>query len=141
MDDILAALNDWRNGTLFQAWLPYLRAGVAFLFGLCWGVAIAVLQPEDVLAQWKAAIKLAGLSDKEAAYYCGESKSHWSERMSGVLPFTMQMAAKLPVEVWQWFHILGNRHVGTPELVRSGARLARRQVRISLVNPTKAGIA
>lgn len=139
MSSILLALIGAVTETNFQDWLPYLRIVGVVVVGLSWGAALAVIQPDDVLAQLKAAIKMAGLSDKECAGHCGISQAHWSSRMSGVVPFSMHLFAKLPEEVRQWFYLLGNRNEGTPDVVLSAIQLDRRQAQISLatVQPQK----
>lgn len=132
MDAILHALIGRFNGTEFQSWLPVLRIAGVLVIGMSWGALLAVVQADDVLAQLRAAIKLAGLSDKECAYHCGVSKSHWSDRLSGAQPFSFHLFAKLPSEVRQWFYLLGNRNEGTPTVVLSAIQLDRRQAQISL---------
>lgn len=132
MSAILHGLIGVVTATNLQDWLPVLRIVGTVVIGLMWGAGLAVIQPDDVLAQLRAAIKMAGLSEKQCAFHCGISQAHWSARLSGRVPFSMSLFAKLPDEVRQWFYLLGNRNEGTPQVVLSAIQLDRRQHQISL---------
>lgn len=128
MDAILNALNAWRESQDFAAALPWLRL-------LCGGLTtIAILasqvSADDLLDALRKAIKHAGLSDKQAAAEMGVTHGLASLKFNGQRPLTMQAAATLPKEVWQWFAVEVASLVGTPRQVRVGLRL--RQARMTL---------
>src|SRR5687767_9320427 len=98
-DAILHSLNTWREGTDFPLWLPYLRAGVLFVVGLCVGGTLAMaVQVDDVLADVRAALRHAGLTDKEVTGFFGGSRGNCADRLSGERALTVQKLALLPIE-------------------------------------------
>lgn len=126
MDAILAALNAWHQSTQLPHWFAaaVLGAGVVLVQ--------IVVQRDDLLADLRAALRHAGLADKEAAYAMGVSKGLASHKLHGERPLTFDAAAKLPAEVWQWFAVALAERYGVPATVTAGARLARRQARMSM---------
>lgn len=144
LDSILHALNEFREGTSYPVVLPYLRYAVVFIVGLCAGFASAV-QVDDVLADVRAALRHAGITDKEVTSYFGGSRGNCADRLCGERALTLQKLATLPVEFWQWWAVSVAARHGIPVPVTTGARLARRahrQARMSLhPRSQKAGVA
>lgn len=138
MDAIIVAAESFRQSHLFTAVVrPVLLAMPLVL-------VLAVVQRDDLLRSIREALHHAELQHKAVAGYMGDvNLSLVSLRLNGGKPLTVDTLAKLPVEFWQWWAVCVNRQVGTPALVRSGARLARRQARMSLPGAPakKAGVA
>lgn len=136
MDAILSALNGWHQSTGFTESLGLLRL---VFFGVL-GLAVVIVQRDDLLADLRAAIAHAGMSDKQVAADMDISKGLCSLKLHGGRPLTVDAIAKLPVEVLQWFAVTLAHHVGLPKEVSTGARLARAQVRMT-IRDRKAGAA
>lgn len=140
-DALLHAIHAWRDATELPWWCPSLRMFGVVVIGFCWGAALAVLQPDDVLGDIRKALRHAGLSDKEASFFFKVGKATCSKKLSGVHPLTVQKLALLPVEFWQWWAVVTAVRHGVPAPVTTGARLARRQARMSLASHNKEGAA
>ncbi len=135
MENILHSLLAFQQTTMFAAALPYLR--VAFALAVVFAMSV-VIAPEDVLADVRAALRHADVTPK--AFTC--NKGVVSEKLTGKRPLTLQTLAPLPVEFWQWFAVQLAARVGVPQTVAAGARLARRQARMSLShNNQREGVA
>ncbi len=119
MDAILEALNEFRKGTQFPAYLPYLRA-VFFvaLFGL--PAIVSALLASDVLVDIRAALRMAGIPEK-ATWNISAGKI--SEKLNGVRPLTVQALADLPAEFWRCFAVVTAQRHGVPHFVQVGAAL------------------
>ena len=128
MDFILASLNSWRESQDFAVVLPWLRVAVAGLATIA--ILASQVSADQLLDALRQAIKHAGLSDKQAAAEMGVTHGLASLKLSGQRPFTLQTAATLPKEVWQWFAVEVAARVGTPRQVRVAHRL--RQARMTL---------
>jgi len=131
MDPILQALNDWRQSTEFPPLLPYLRALlIPVLFG---GptVLVHLLTRDDLLADIRAALRDAGLSDKQAAADMAISKGLCSRKLHGDKPLSVDALAHLSPEFFQWLAVRLAARVGVPVAVDAGTKLAR-QARMGL---------
>jgi hypothetical protein len=133
MDFILASLNDWQQSPNFAVALPWLRLVCAGLTTIA--ILASQVSAEDLLAALRQAIKHAGLSDKQVAAEMGVTHGLASLKLHGQRPLTLQAAATLPREVWQWFAVEVASLVGTPRQVRVGLRL--RQARMALPHSHK----
>jgi len=139
MDSILAALNHWHQSTEFAASVPWLRLVATVLAGGVYCAAGFAVQRDDLLAALRQAIADAGLQEKQVAT---GSKGLLSQKLSGVRPLTFDALAEMPVPVIQWFTVRLCERVGIPSTVLTGARLARRQARMTLrATSQKAGVA
>lgn len=133
MDVILNALNESRQLTVFTVIQQVALYGGAALSAVL--VAMAVCRDEV-----KAAMRMADISRKEAAITMGISEPLLSMRLSGEKPLTFESLAPMPAVFWQWFAVALAQRVGVPATVDVGARLARRQARMSL-STNKEGVA
>ncbi len=130
MDAILTALNAFRQSTVFTALQPFFLSLAVTLPLL---MALAVVERDAVIKAVRDALRHAGITDKEVGYYFGEiSKGLVSHLLSGDRPMTLDRLALLPVEFWQWFAVALAESAGVPHTVEVGARLRRRQARMSI---------
>jgi hypothetical protein len=139
MDAILTALHAFRETNDFAAWQ---HVGRHVVLGLGVIVFIAATFSEaDVLADVRAALRLAGLSDKAAAADMAVNQGLCSQKLHGDRPLTIRALSLLPTEFWRWFAVVTAQRHGVPVMVTAGARLARRQARMSVPRDPKAGVA
>lgn len=138
MHPILDGLNAWHQSREFAVWLPWIRLAFAFFAGVAYAMASAI-QCDELLADVRAALRKAGITDKAFAADAAISAGLASIKLNGVRPLTVQTLAKLPAEFWQWFAVQLACRVGTPKEVRIGGKL--RQARMTLTTQRKAGIA
>jgi len=137
MDQILIALNESRQSTLFP-----LAQSVALLL-MCFvqlviGMAVS---REDIRTDVRSALRHAGITHKAAAIDMGISEGLLSRKLSGDKPLTFESLEPLDAIFWQWFAVLTAQRHGVPATVTAGARLARRQARMALPLHAKAGVA
>lgn len=138
MDAILDFLNASSQSSLFP---------VAQAIGLAIAIAAPLLvllcvSSDDLRADIREAMRHAGVSSKALAIDLGVTESLLSRKFSGEKALTLDTLAAMPDEFWRWFAISLAHRCGTPALVTSGARLARRQARMSLSHKNgKAGVA
>lgn len=132
MDSIVDALNAFRQTTEFTELLPVMR----LLFsGLLCGVFVAVTAiatRDDLIADVRAALRDIGMVERQAADAMAMGKAALSLKFSGERPLTFNDLASLPDEFFQWFALRLSYRVGLPEAVEAGARMTRRQVRMTL---------
>ncbi len=140
MGEILDLLNSFREGSLYPLALPYLKVAALLIVGAGAGVAMTV-RCDDALADVRTALRQAGITDKEAAGYFGGSIGNFSDRMTGERSLTIQKLASLPAEFWRWWAVATAVRHGLPVPVTVGARLARRQARMSMPQSQKVGVA
>lgn len=145
MENILNALNEFRQSNEFPLWLPYLRLVVMLVVGCVLCLASAV-QIQDVLAAVRQTLRDIGVTDKDACGLLGVNRGNLCDKLRGERPWTLESLSKFPVEFWQAFPVRLAMCYGSPSHVVVGARLARdarRQARMSLSQPStqKAGIA
>jgi hypothetical protein len=136
-DEILHTLLAWEQTTVFAALKPYLRIAFAGLWVGAYAFTTIVLTSDDVLASVRDALRKADVSPKH--FTC--NKGVVSEKLTGKRPLTLQTLAPLPVEFWQRWAVEIAMRVGVPVDVTVGARLARRQARMSLSHNSKVGAA
>lgn len=145
MGDILDLLEPTRQSILLTLNLYWVKVAALVVFGwLACPMAVAVQREADRLdlhASLRQAIADAGLSEKAVAIDLDIDKSLLSLRLSGERPVTFDTLAGMPLAVRQWFLVRACERIGVPNTVTVGARLARRQARMSLHSHQKAGIA
>lgn len=101
---------------------------IAFSLGLF--VLIGVLAHLDqddyreLADRVRAALGKCGIQQKDAAFRMGISEGLLSRQLSGAERISLQQLSKLPLEFWQWFHLLGVKDAGLPAEVGTGLQLA-----------------
>jgi hypothetical protein len=138
MDAILHSLEPLREFTKFTLELYAVKLIALAVFGFLCPVAVCI-QRDHLHAALRQAIADAGLSEKQAA---GTHSPHLlSMRLNGNKPITFDTLAQMPEGVLPHFLVRVACLVGVPNTVTVGARLARRQARMSLASNQKAGVA
>jgi hypothetical protein len=136
MDSILNLLNTLREGTLFPVVhlvASLIAAGVPFM--------LMAVDRDDLLLAVREAMRLAGITDKAARIDLGVAKGNLADRLAGNRPMTLDVLARMPLEFFQWWPVVLAKHYGLPTTIEVGARLARRQARMTLEARIKAGVA
>lgn len=117
MESILDLLNSSRQLTFF----PLIQA-----------VALAVMVGGALLAagmafcreEVKAALHLAGISQKEAAITLGVSETVLSHKLDGTKRLTFESLEKMPTSFWQAFAVVLSMRYGVPPVIQAGMALA-----------------
>lgn len=142
MSNILTALEPLRELIKFTLELPVVKVSFAAL--LC-PVAMVIereVKRSDLLASLRQAIADAGLTEKAVAIDADIRPSLVSMRLAGEKPVTFDFLSSMPTAVMQFFVVRLAQRVGMPPMVEAGARLARRQARMTLAEAKgKAGVA
>jgi len=124
MDAIFYALEDFRKGTTFPIIKPYLQVLFLLLVGgmsaLMVGMAVCA---DDLRAILRRAIVRSGYSDRQCAEACGKKPSHFSEYLSGDRSINLELLARLPVAVRQWFAVGIAEVEGVPSVIQPAASL------------------
>jgi len=126
MDAILRTLNDWRQSTEFTELLPYFRAALSGVWTGAMLALASLLTRDDLLADIRAALRDAGLSDKQAAADMAISNGLCSRKLHGDKPLSVDALAHLSPEFFQWLAVRLAARVGVPVAVDAGTKLARR---------------
>jgi len=143
MDAILHALNTWHQSNNFAVLRPWLQLAAMALVGLAYAAGVALVSRDALLADLRRALLDAGVTDKQLAGDLQVCQSVVSLKLSGQRPLTFDTLAKFPGEALQWFVVRLAERIGVPSTVTAGARLARRQARMSIghAHARKAGVA
>jgi hypothetical protein len=137
MRTILSILTRAGKATQLPAWLPCLIG-----YGLmapC--ITVTTDADRELLQDLRAALRLAGLSDKEVAHYLQINKGLCSKKLNGERPLSITALALLPVDVQRWLAVRWVMRHGAPVEVHAGARLHRRAARMALHASQKAVVA
>lgn len=140
MDAILQFLNESRQTTVFPI-IVWVSSCVTCCGAFAVGVVLASDRRGVLLEAVKEAMRMADVALTSAAIDMDVSKGVLSRKLSGEKPLSLDALSCLPDEFFQWFAVALAQRVGVPQTVQVGARLARRQARMSLTQQQKVGVA
>lgn len=116
MDSILSVLaSSWES-----ILLPVLK--VAWLVVLC-GLWMAVIGTAICRDEVKAALRMADISQKEAALTMGISTGLLSHKLSGEKPLTLESLAPLPERFWQFLALNLVHRYGLPPVIQTATAI------------------